>query len=491
MMLILCGILLIHISSSSSVILRRDKHGMLGEPPEPKVKYHLPPDEWFTQVLDHFSPTNNVTWQQRYFTVTDYFKAGGPVFLMIGGEGEASPLWMVNGAWIDYAQMYGALCFQLEHRYYGKSHPTEDLSTDNLKYLSSEQALADLAYFISVMNEKYKLPKETKWIVFGGSYPGCLAAWLRFKYPHLVHGAMSASGPLLAKVDFKEYFEVVTSSLATYGKKCVKSIKAANHQIDLLLKHPLGQKAVNKKFNLCDAIDVSNKNDVSNFMETLADNFAGVVQYNKDNRAFKKSPGWNITIDIVCDIMTNESIGSAVDRLAAVNTLLLKTYEESCLDYKYDKMIKEMKNSSWEGPASSGGRQWMYQTCTEFGFYQTSSKKQQLFGSHFPIDFFVQQCSDIYGDKFTADLLKQAVTRSNIIYGGLDIQIDRVVYVHGSIDPWHALGITKTLSPDAPAIYIKGTAHCANMYPPSENDLPQLKDARKQISSLIGEWLAI
>lgn len=106
--------------------------------------------------------------------------------------------------------------------------------------------------------------------------------------------------------------------------------------------------------SLCDAIDVLNKNDVSNFMEILADNFAGVVQYNKDNRAFKKSPGWNITIDTVCDIMTNESIGSAVDRLAAVNTLLLKTYQEPCLDYKYDKMIESIKNDSWEGPASNG-----------------------------------------------------------------------------------------------------------------------------------------
>lgn len=462
---------------------------MLGEPPAPKVKFSLPPDEWFTQLLDHFNPTVNVTWNQRYFTVTDYFKAGGPVFLMIGGEGEASPIWMVNGAWIDNAKTYGALCFQLEHRFYGKSHPTVDLSTDNLKYLNSEQALADLAYFICTMNEKYNLPKETKWIVFGGSYPGCLAAWLRFKYPHLVHGAMSASGPLLAKVDFKEYFEVVTASLATYGKKCVKSIRAANHQIDLLLKHPLGQKAINKKFNLCDAIDVSKKNDVSNLMEILADNIAGVVQYNKDNRAFKKSPGWNITIDTVCDIMTNESSGSAVDRFAAVNTLMLETYQEPCLDYKYDKMIKEMKNDSWEGSASNGGRQWMYQTCTEFGFYQTSSKKQQLFGNQFPLEFFVQQCSDIYGEKFNADLLAQAIARSNIIYGGLDINTDKVVFVHGSIDPWHALGITKTLTPEAPAIYIKGTAHCANMYPPSENDLPQLKDARKQVASLIGQWL--
>lgn len=44
---------------------------------------------------------------------------------MIGGEGEMSAKWMYSGAWIDYAKEMNALCFQLEHRYYGKSHPTE------------------------------------------------------------------------------------------------------------------------------------------------------------------------------------------------------------------------------------------------------------------------------------------------------------------------------------------------------------------------------
>lgn len=78
-----------------------------------------------------------------------------------------------------------------------------DLSTENLSYLSSEQALADLAYFIIAMNEKFHLNRDTKWIAFGGSYPGSLAAWLRLKYPYLIHGSISTSGPLLAKADFK------------------------------------------------------------------------------------------------------------------------------------------------------------------------------------------------------------------------------------------------------------------------------------------------
>ena len=61
---------------------------------------------------------------QRYFVNDDFHKKDGPVFLMIGGEGTAQPLWMTEGQWINYAQSANALCVMLEHRYYGKSHPT-------------------------------------------------------------------------------------------------------------------------------------------------------------------------------------------------------------------------------------------------------------------------------------------------------------------------------------------------------------------------------
>lgn len=37
--------------------------------------------------------------------------------------------------------------------------------------------------------------------------------------------------------------------------------------------------------------------------------------------------------------------------------------------------------------------------------------------------------------------------------------------------------------------FVPGTAHCANMYPPADTDLPVLKAARERISSLIGQWL--
>ena len=48
--------------------------------------------------------------------------------------------------------------------------------------------------------------------------PGALAAWLRLKHPDTVVGSVATSAPVLAKVDFSEYLEVVNASLATSEK---------------------------------------------------------------------------------------------------------------------------------------------------------------------------------------------------------------------------------------------------------------------------------
>ena len=67
---------------------------------------------------------------------------------------------------------------------------SSDMTDESLQYLSSEQALADLADFRQAMVAKFNLNQNNKWIAFGGSYPGALAAWFRLKYPHLVIGML-------------------------------------------------------------------------------------------------------------------------------------------------------------------------------------------------------------------------------------------------------------------------------------------------------------
>lgn len=65
----------------------------------------------------------------------------------------------------------------LEHRYYGTSIPTEDFSVKSLRFLTTEQAMADSVYFSKnvvfkgLENKDLTAPK-TPHILYGGSYAG-------------------------------------------------------------------------------------------------------------------------------------------------------------------------------------------------------------------------------------------------------------------------------------------------------------------------------
>lgn len=65
-----------------------------------------------------------------------------------------------------------------------------------------------------------------------------------------------------------------------------------------------------------------------------------------------------------------------------------------------------------------------------------------------------------------------------------------VLFVNGNIDPWSALSITESLDATLPAIFINGTAHCADMLEPNPKSPKALLDAQNKISQQIGKWLA-
>ncbi|CAF0704571.1 unnamed protein product [Brachionus calyciflorus] len=450
-----------------------------------KIKNNIT-DLYYDQELDHFNEAESRTWKQRYWVNDEFFeRESGPVFLMIGGEGEENPIWMKKGNWVVLAQKYNALLVMLEHRFYGKSRPTEDMSTDNLKYLSSEQGLADLATFRQFIHTSFNLTNSNKWISFGGSYPGSLSAWFRLKYPHLVHAAVSSSAPMLALVNFTDYLVVVNNSLYLYSPSCPRFIAQAMSQIEGLMMTPGGRSTLEKLFRTCDSID--SDLDVANFYSAVIGNFEEAVQYNKDNRLSRNT---TITIDLLCDTMDQGSIGDPLTRYATVNDIFLEEYGQKCLDISYKKFIDEMKSVSWESSASEGGRQWTYQTCVEFGFYQSTDSPKHPFGQNIPADFYINQCKDIFGSEYDLNLLQRAVRDTNTNYGGYTYEGSRVVFVNGEIDPWHALGFTgQPPNSNTETIFIKGTAHCADLYPSSQKDPASLTQARNRIDELIGQWL--
>nr|XP_018897159.1 PREDICTED: putative serine protease K12H4.7 [Bemisia tabaci] len=441
--------------------------------------------QWFEQKLDHFNPACTATWLQRYAVRTKYYDDNNLVFLFIEGEGVIRKQWLKHGHMGRMADKFSAAEFIIEHRFYGGSKPKPDLSLDSLKYLSSEQALADLAHFIRKMNVIHGF-NNPKWIVFGGSYAGSLAAWLRYKYPHLVFAAVSSSGPLHAKADFPEYLQTVTNSLVSVTPKCVDAIKTANQKLSAGMRNDTKREHYRELFRLCDPLAYDDK-DIATFFELLTDNIAYVVQYNR-NRMNTDSDRAYIDMDAVCKIMTDESIHCPVHRYAEVNKLLLTHFGQQCADHKYNSMVDYLRSTSY-GLETNNFRQWFYQTCTEFGWYQTSNNKDDVFGDKIPVQYFIDLCTDVYGPSFNNQHVNASTEETNTNYGGYTLPVSRVIFVHGSVDPWSPLGITSNPPDGSYAIFIKGVAHCASMLPETRDDPPQLTEAREKIEKIVGDLI--
>lgn len=468
----------------------RPPHGLVPAPEEehkPENKGVATPI-WYTQKLDHFDSSSSRTFQQRYWYNPNKYQSGGPIFLMLGGEGPGSSSWVTNdGLYMDtLATKYHAVMFEIEHRYYGDSRPTADQSVANLKWLSSRQALEDIAAFIRTMNSVHKW-SNPKWIVFGGSYSGALAAWMRQNYPDLVAGAVATSGPVNAKVDFLEYIDVVQTSLRTYSPQCADNIQTGFVQLQQMMGTAAGRKQLSTTFNLCPAFGdaMPSDKDVQNFYDTVMGNFMYTVQYSQDNVAYFAD---QLTIPAVCGMMTSSNGHSMIQKLADVNTFVGRFFGGGCTGTSYNNFIDGMKQTSFDSPYADS-RSWVWQTCTEFGYFQSTDKSNNIFGSTVPVSFYIDQCTQIYGSQFNQQTISQNIANTDQFYGGVDnYRGTNVVLPNGSVDPWHALGILTTKG-TAVAAFITGTAHCADMYPPRAADPPGLTQARITIDNSIASFI--
>lgn len=155
-----------------------------------------------------------------------------------------------------------------------------DASTENLRFLSIEQSLADLASFIVQIKRRQPRYANSKVILVGGSYSATMVAWFRKQYPHLAVGAWASSAPVLAKVDFVEYKEIVGASIRSVGgQACYDRLEQAFAQAEQLIADNQTEE-FRQLFGFCEDFG-SHPLDVSAAFSTLSDVLAGIVQYHK------------------------------------------------------------------------------------------------------------------------------------------------------------------------------------------------------------------
>lgn len=432
-------------------------------------------ERFLDQRLDHFNRELTTTFKQRYFLNDTFWKGeeNAPVFLCVGGEGPPLDRSVLVSSvhcndMVEIAPKYNALLLALEHRYYGPSNPFDDFSTDNLKYLNTEQALGDIATFVQLINEQYKLTPSNRWITWGGSYPGMVAALARFRYPHLIYGAVSSSAPLEPVVDMVGYNEVVAESMKAPivggSDECLNIIVEGHQEVGNQLQTADGRRSLEKQFNICVPGTLENEKN----REEFAGN--GVVYLPvQSNDPACTTPLCNISS--ICNYLTTTATGTSIERLAA----LAKEQSPTCGVPSYDAMIK-----FWASPKNPD-RSWLYQTCTEWGFYQTcnvGTKCPYTQGLH-TTDVDYDICLQAFG--IPKDQVDAQIQNTLSIYGGDDILGSRIIFTNGEIDPWRANSVLVPPNAYEPTQWVNGASHHYWTHPSSPTDTAEINAAREVI----------
>jgi len=425
--------------------------------------------QWFVQKLDHFHPEDTRVFKQKYFVIDRYFDGEGPVFLYLGGE---APMYGPPGfgSFIEtMAQQHSALILAIEHRYYGESIPVDTLTTDNLKWLNTRQALLDVAAFRIAYTQKLKLDRQqasksevdNRWIVMGGSYAGALAAWFRLKFPHLAKGAIASSGVVEVINDYQMFDVQVGISV---GHDCGAILHYLAKEVDRRLdESPESNAALKSQFGSPGLVD-------GDFAYMLSDSAAMAVQYGYAEQ--------------LCDPLT-QAVQNKRDLVQAfadyTKTFFFPTLERGGY-LEYD--CKYLQDGTPDPDRS--GRQWWYQKCTELGWMQNAPKDNYMRSTKVSEEYHKYACATIFQAPLWPDT--EAVQH---YYGGSAIPSTNIMFVNGNQDPWQHASVTNTTNPARPARLIKcpHCSHCVDLKPPSWDDDQDLKDARDDIARSVKFFL--
>ena len=88
-------------------------------------------------------------------------------------------------------------------------------------------------------------------------------------------------------------------------------------------------------------------------------------------------------------------------------------------------------------------RQWTYQYCTEFGFFQTPNSEQPMRSWAMSYGFWPDYCNRIFGKE-----IETKTEQTNKLYGGLNIRGDNIFFLNGSEDPWQYAAMRQLRDPE-------------------------------------------
>ncbi|KAH8282704.1 hypothetical protein KR054_009227, partial [Drosophila jambulina] len=433
----------------------------------------------FQVPLDHFSFLINATFNIRYLyndSFVDKSNGRTPIFFYTGNEGDIELFAQNTGFLWEQAQQQRALVIFAEHRYYGKSLPFGSSTfnsslPEHLAYFTVEQTLEDYAMLITFLRNDRQMPV----VAFGGSYGGMLAAWFRMKYPHLVHGALAASAPILqfpGITDCDIFYRIATSVFQNaYNGNCTVNIAKSWKLFESLGGNDAGKKQISEAFNLCTPLRTDG--DLKQFLDYVEEVYSNLAMVNYPYNSSFLAPLPAYPVRQVCFYLkdlhpTDGDLLHAMASALAVYTNY--TGSAKCL------------NTSVSSSADASG--WDIQTCNQMVMPFCSNGTETMFRpSTWNFKEIAEKCYKNY--RLTPkpyDIILR--------YGGRNIEsVTNIIFSNGLLDPWSGGGVLQAPNDKVFVIILPEGAHHLDLRHSDPADPPSVRDARLKEAAIIAQWI--
>ncbi|XP_076436693.1 dipeptidyl peptidase 2-like [Babylonia areolata] len=447
----------------------------------------VPPyeEKYFNQTIDHFNfkSYGNQTYLQRYLVQDKWWSVGkGPIFFYTGNEGDITDFWAATGFVHDIAPQFGALVIFAEHRYYGKSLPFGDKSFEgtNVGLLTVEQALADYAVLLTTLKAELSAPNVPV-IAFGGSYGGMLSAYMRFKYPNVIAGALAASAPIfMLDPDFDRsfFFSLVTKDFFQAGVDCLGKVEEGFSAMDQLAKQgPAGLQKLSELLQLC---------------SPLANNGSAYQQLQgwvRNAFTFLAMLDYPYPTDFLGTKLPAQPVKAACRVLMNATNPVVGLAEASAVYYgspKCNNITAQFIECADPTGCGLGPNAWAwdYQACTEITLPSGSNGKTDMF----PDLPFTQAMRRDYCLKRWG--VAPRLQWPSVQFWGRRIhETSNIIFSNGDLDPWRGGGVLSSVSDSVVAILVKGGAHHLDLRGSNKLDPPGVIEAREKERFHIRLWV--
>ncbi|KAJ5730002.1 Peptidase S28 [Penicillium malachiteum] len=446
----------------------------------------------FEQLLDHSDPSLG-TFSQRYWWNSEWWAGeGSPVVLFTPGEVAADEYtgYLDNETITGlYAQEINGAVILLEHRYWGESSPYDVLNTENLRYLTLENAVQDLVYFAKNVDLEFDTDSSSNaqnapWVLSGGSYSGALTAWTESVSPGTFWAYHASSAPVEAIYDYWQYFKPIQEGMA---KNCSADVSRVVDYVDEIANSGTKeeQQTLKELFGL---------GDLEHF-----DDFAAALENGPwlwQENAFYT--GYSEFFEF-CDYVENVDAGASV--VPGADGVGLKKalqgyakwfttvyFPGSCASYGY--WSDENSTACYDTYNASSpiftdmsvdneiDRQWQWLLCNEPFFYWQDgapSDVQTIVSRSVDAEYWQRQCPlyfpTVNGYTYASAKGKTAADVNSWTKGWDLTDTTRLTWTNGQYDPWRESGVSSDYRPggplasraSAPVNIIPGGFHCSDL----------------------------